>query len=123
MDIVTGAVVMAGLKHLGAPGAKVLADFVGRVLGPAVSEVGQVVADPVREYRERRAKRAQELLLAAAEQVERSGQTAKPVPGRVLIPVLEHGSLEEEDQLREKWVNLLATAAMRPASGPPAFAT
>jgi hypothetical protein len=114
---------MAGLRHVGAPSAKVLADFVGRVLGPAVDELGQVVADPVRDYRERRVKRAQELFLAAAEQVERCGQAAKAVPGRVLMPILDHGSLEDDDELREKWVNLLAAAAVRPASIPPAFAT
>ena len=123
MDIVTSAVVLAGLKHLGAPNAKMLADFVGRVLGPAGDELGQVLADPVREYRERRAMRAQELLLAAVAQLERSGQVAEPVPGRVLMPILEHGSLEEDEQLHQKWVNLLATAAMRPSSVPPAFAT
>jgi Abortive infection alpha len=123
MDLVTGAVVIAGLRHVGPPTAKVLSEFVSRVLAPVGDELGEAMADPVREYRRRRAQRAEALLLAAAEQLERTGVEAQPVPGRILMPILERGSLEEDDDLRARWVNLLATAATGADSVLPAFAT
>jgi hypothetical protein len=118
MDIVTGAVVIAGMKHLGAPAAKVLTDFVGRVLAPSGDIVGKSLSDSVTEWQDRRAKRAEELLLEAAKRLRSNGMEAQPVPGRVLMPILHHASLEEEAFMRQRWVNLLAIAAAAPASIP-----
>lgn len=123
MDAVTGAVALAGLKFVGEPAAKVITDFVQRMLAPVGDQVGGLVADPIQEYRERRALRAQELLLAAAEEVERRREAVKVVPPNILIPILDRGSLEENDALRRQWVNLLATAGTRPEKVPPAFTT
>ncbi len=35
----------------------------------------------------------------------------QPVPGRILFPILQHASVEEDDDLRAKWTALLANAA------------
>ena len=35
----------------------------------------------------------------------------QPVPGRILFPLMQYASLEEDDDLRAKWTALLANAA------------
>ena len=42
---------------------------------------------------------------------QESGDEPQPVPGRVLWPLLEQGSLEEDDDLRRTWAVMLANAA------------
>lgn len=39
------------------------------------------------------------------------GLTIRPVPGRILIPLLQSASLEEDDDLQKRWAALLANAA------------
>ena len=52
----------------------------------------------------RLAKRVNELL-------EANGSPTKPVQLKVLLPSLEHGSLEDENYLQDRWAALLANAA------------
>ena len=50
------------------------------------------------------------------------GESPKPVPGRLLFPILEHGSSEEDETLFERWAALLANASIRQDHVLPAFA-
>jgi len=111
MDPVTGAVVMVGLGTVGKPTARVVADFLGRILGPTGDVVGEALAHPIVEWQRRRVERAQDVLDRAARQLEEQGHEPRPVPGRVLMPILDAASLEENESLRETWTNLLARAA------------
>jgi hypothetical protein len=43
--------------------------------------------------------------------IEDAGHTATPVLGRVLFPLLQAASIEEDEQLRKMWATLLAHAA------------
>ena len=111
MDLVTGAVAIVGLKHLGKPAAGVVADFLKRVLAPTGDALGGAIAHPIVEWQKRRVERAESIVEDAARAVHEAGAVPQPVPGRILMPLLERASLEEEDSLRAKWVQLLATAA------------
>lgn len=111
MDLVTGAVAIVGLKHLGKPAAGVVADFLKRVLAPTGDALGGAIAHPIVEWQKRRVERAQAIVEAAAKVIDETGAVAQAVPGRILMPLLERASLEDEDSLRAKWVRLLATAA------------
>lgn len=44
------------------------------------------------------------------EKIELSGLQKKQIPLKVLIPILEHCSLEEDSDLQDKWANMLANA-------------
>jgi hypothetical protein len=83
--------------------------------------LGDALASPVVDWQKRRVIRAQALIQDAASQLEVSGIEPVPVPGRVLMPLLERGSLEEHEELRKKWANLLASAASPGTQVPPGF--
>jgi len=85
------------------PAVREFASAVGR-LGP-VQELVQWIAD---EIRYRREPRKAAILIAAAEQVRRSGLPARAVEDRLLRTVLEEGSLEDHPDMRDRWSNLLA---------------
>jgi hypothetical protein len=63
------------------------------------------------------------LVEEAAAAVAGTGGEPQPVPGRLLMPILEKGSLEEDEELHQRWVNLLANAALEPSRILPSFVT
>jgi hypothetical protein len=112
-----------GLGKVGEKGLEIAKTFLERILGPVSDEVGQAIADPIRAWRARRLQRANAILLAAATLVDDSGTTAQPVAGRILWPLLEKSSVEEDDELQGRWAALLANAAMTPENVLPGFPT
>lgn len=123
MDPVTGAVVIAGLQKFGGPASELVKDFLGRILSPAGDALGSAFAHPIVEWQKRRVERGTKLLEDAAAALQKANQEPQAVPARVLMPILERGSLEEDEELRERWVALLANAASNPESVLPAFAS
>jgi hypothetical protein len=81
------------------------------------------LAHPIVEWQKRRVERASGLVQDAATAVSESRQEPQPVPPRVLIPILERRSLEDDAYLRDRWVALLANAATSPTGLIPSFAT
>jgi hypothetical protein len=128
MDPVTGAVITTGLKSAAAlavakPAAELLKDFLGRIFAPTGDALGQVGAYPIVEWQKRRVERAAKLVQRAAELVVERGEIPQAVPGRLLFPILERGSVEEDEELAERWATLLANASTSPAAVLPAFAS
>jgi hypothetical protein len=121
VDPVTGAIVIAGLKYVGQPAAELVREFLGKVLTPTADAVGQVAAYPIQEWQRRRVERAAELLIDAAVIVQETDLELQAVPGRILWPILERGSLEDDDELQRRWVALLANASANPRIVSPAF--
>jgi hypothetical protein len=123
-DPVTGAVIIVGLKYVGQPGAELVKDFLGKILTPVAETSGEVLAHPIKEFQRRRVDRANQLVIDAATIADKSGLVVHEVPGRILWPLLEKGSVEEDDELRRKWAQLLANACTDSSSTPqvlPAF--
>jgi DNA-binding MarR family transcriptional regulator len=87
---------------------KTISRFVEKVAGPAADEVGLMLQDSVKVYR---LKNQLRLMKKAEEILEKSGKDPKTVPYRTLLPILEKGSLEDDDLLNDKWAALLANAA------------
>jgi hypothetical protein len=112
MDVVTGAVVIVGLQKVGAPAAQMLTAVLGRMLGAPADALGDIAAHPIREWQRKRVERAEGVVLDAAKLVAAKKGRIKPVPGRILLPILEHSSVEEDNELRKVWSRLLASAAM-----------
>lgn len=117
MDIATGAVAIAGLKFVAQPAASVIADFTKAIIGPVGGEIGRELL----EWYQLRRSRAQDVLLGAARAVGESGRQPHPVPGRVLLPLLNKASLEDDPGLCRRWISLLARAAVEPDSVHPSF--
>jgi hypothetical protein len=121
MDITTGAVIIAGIKYVGPHAGKVVADFTAAVFMPTGQAIGQALAHPILEWQKRRAARAEAVIQEAAMQLHAAGLEPQPVPGRILMPLLEKASVEEDETLRTRWIRLLASAASRGNAIPPAF--
>jgi hypothetical protein len=53
-----------------------------------------------------------------------SGDSPSPVPGRILMPILDYASVEDDDAMQRKWGALLANAASHTEANKvlPAFA-
>jgi Abortive infection alpha len=94
---------------------------VKKILGPAADEIAERVRDEIRLYRYGR----QLSLLKKAEQMAvQAGYTPKAVPTKLLFSLLEGASLEENEDLHDKWAALLANAANPDTEGSvrPSFA-
>ena len=78
-------------------------NFLGKLIGPAVEEVGLLIADPIRAWRFNN----QLSMLGKAEaRIKQKGISVKKISVKNLVPLLELSSLEEDDNLQQMWVNL-----------------
>lgn len=96
---------MLGVAHLT---KDALTDIVKRLVGPTADRAGQALADT---FFKKRAVRAIAVVEDAAGMLQDAGIEPQAVPGRILMPVLEHCSWEEDEELQRKWAALLANAA------------
>ena len=95
--------VKAGIDAALAP----VKDFANRLFGPALDELGGILADPIRIYRFKRSVR---LLEKTKHICDETGYEPKAVPLKTLLPILENASLEDDEDLHDRWANLLANA-------------
>jgi hypothetical protein len=79
-----------------------------KILGKATDEVAEMLATEIRTYRYGRSLK---LLEKATRMAEEAGFTPKAVPIKLLSPLLEGASLEEDESLHDMWAALLANAA------------
>jgi hypothetical protein len=89
-------------------GALKLTDVVKAMLGPATAEIAERFRDEIRLYR---FGRQLECLAKAEKMAADAGFTPKAVPIKILFPLLEGASLEENEDLHTMWATLLANAA------------
>jgi len=99
-DLLKGGAALAG--------ALKLTDIVKAMLGPATAEIAERFRDEVRRYRYGR---QLECLRKAEKMATDAGFTPKAVPIKILFPLLEGASLEEDEDLHTMWAALLANAA------------
>lgn len=109
MDSVATAAAIAGIITTGRPLAEVLTAFVNTLFDSSLNAADKGVAGP--GWARRRGENAARVMLDAAKLLDTANVQAQPVPGRLLMPILEKGSLEEDDRVRHTWSRLLATAA------------
>jgi hypothetical protein len=96
--------IKTGIEQLLAP----LHDFLGKLLGPAATEVGLSVGDSARVWRMKRQLR---LLQELKAMIDASGLDIKPIAPRLFFPILEAASVEDDDDMQSRWAALLANAA------------
>ena len=106
-DIIKAARAIA--KGAGALAAAIpLTPIIKAILGPAADELGQRFGDRVRLYRYRR---SLDMLKKAEKMAKDAGFTPKAVPIKLLFPLLEGASFEENEDLHDMWAALLVNAA------------
>lgn len=90
-------------------GALKLTDVIKAMLGPATAEIAERFQDEVRLYRYRR---QLECLKKAEKMAQDAGFTPKAIPIKLLFPLLEGASLEENEDLHTMWAALLANSSL-----------
>jgi hypothetical protein len=104
--------VKAGVEGFTAASLAPFTDLVSRLFGRAADEggaiLGEIVHDFGSEYRKRRQSRTVRVLQRTQDFLTVEGATAKQVEMKLLMPLLENGSLEEDDGLQDRWAALLA---------------
>jgi hypothetical protein len=93
----------------------------GRIVGAPAAEAGAWLGD---EIRYRRFRRQIKLLTRMTEMLDEAGipyEAIQPVDLTVLVPLLESGSLQEDDSMTDRWAALLAAAATNPDGVPPSY--
>jgi hypothetical protein len=95
-----------------------LTELLKTLAGPAFEEFGAILADNVRVYRLKN-------LLKTTEKTKRilesAGLTPNHVPSRLLLPIPDTCSVEDNDDLQERWAGLLASASQEADSLSPSF--
>ena len=82
--------------------------IVKRMLGPAADELAEMWRDQVRLYRYQRQLKCVE---KAERMAQEAGFTPQAVPPKILFPLLEGASFEENEDLHTMWAALLTNAA------------
>jgi hypothetical protein len=103
-----------GVKSLLAP----IADIIKSLLGPSADEIGMAGGDWFRVWRLRR---TIPLLTEVAKIASDAGLQLNPVAPRLLFPLLETASLQDDEDLHRRWIALLANAATHRVEVHPCF--
>ena len=96
-------------KGLTAVGAAIpFTGIVKRMLGPAADELAEMWKDQIRLYRYERQMKCVE---KAEKMAEAAGITPQALPPKILFPLLEGVSFEDDEDLHTMWPALLANTA------------
>jgi hypothetical protein len=104
-----GAVAKGSAEGVTAGLLKSFHELLELIAGPACEEIGQHFRDRVRLYRLRNSVR---LLETLRDLQARLGMAAGEVHPKLLFPILEHASLEDDPTLSRLWAGLLASASV-----------
>ena len=85
-------------------GLELAKEFLGKLISPTVEEVGLLISDNVKYLR---FKNQVKILLKAKKYVEENNISLKEIPIKILVPLLEKASLEDNEQLQDKWANMV----------------
>lgn len=88
--------------------AKPVQDFIGAVLGKPANELGEWVSDSIRG---KRFETQLKIFTKAKQLTEDSGLKPSTINLKVLVPLLENGSLEDDESIIDMWAHLLANAS------------
>jgi hypothetical protein len=88
-------------------------NFIQSVITPPLEEIGGMLADKVKAFR---LKNQIKIIQQADELLKTRGVKTKKVSLKVMAPLLEECSLEEDDELQKKWAALLANTVAENSS-------
>jgi hypothetical protein len=79
-------------------------EFLSKLISPTIDEVGLLISDNIKYLRFKNQVR---ILLKAKKYVENKNISIKEIPIKILVPLLENASLEDNEQLQDKWANMI----------------
>lgn len=85
-------------------GIELAKEFLSKLVSPTVEEVGLLISDNIKFIR---FKNQIKILLKAQKYVEEKNLKIKEIPIKILVPLLENASLEEDEELQDKWASML----------------
>ncbi|WP_276391505.1 Abi-alpha family protein [Eudoraea chungangensis] len=88
--------------------------FVSKLFGASIKEWGELFADNVRF---RRVKNQIKIFNKTRELLDKNGLEPRELNLKTLVPLIEKSSIEEEEELQDKWVNLIANIATTAENG------
>jgi hypothetical protein len=80
-------------------------DFLGKLISPAIEETGLLIKDQISSWR---FKNQIKVLNKAKDYCEKHNISPKQVSFKLICPLLEYASLEEEEKLQDKWSILIS---------------
>jgi hypothetical protein len=98
---------------------KPLVDNLAKLTGPMSEELGLFFGDKVRAFRQRN---LVTIVDGSVKKLEDAGKPVHPVPPRLLLPIMEAASLEDNQSLQEMWSGLLASASEQADNMSPSYA-
>lgn len=87
---------------------KAAKEFLDDLVGPSIKGIGGILGDQVNYWR---LKHTVNLVEKTKSFLEKKKIKPTRVPLKTLFPIVENGSLEEEEDMRSKWSAMLANAA------------
>lgn len=88
--------------------------FMSKLLGPSITQFGELFADNVRY---RRLKNQVKIFNKTRELLNENGLEPRELNLKTLVPLIEKSSVEEDEDLQNKWANLIANIATTPENG------
>lgn len=79
-------------------------DFLGKLIGPTVEEIGLLAKDQVTLWK---LKNQIKILNKAKTYCEQNSISTKVISLKILCPLLDNAALEEDEILQDRWANLL----------------
>ena len=79
-------------------------DFLDVIIKPGAQQLGLLIGEKVQSYR---IMNQVQILLKVKQYVEKRGISINAIPLKILVPLLDHGSLEEEEELQDVWAKML----------------
>jgi hypothetical protein len=107
-------VIKTGVEQLFVP----FHELLGKLLGPAATEVGLSLGDSAKAWRFKRRIR---VLQEVKRFVEETDKDIKPIATRLFFPAMDAASIEDDDEMQTRWAALLANEATSVGSVHPSF--
>jgi hypothetical protein len=101
---------LIGLGQLSESALNSMGKSLSPLLKPVFEELGQAFSDPVRRIRFEREIQWYKRLEKAGLYIEESGKKIHPINPKILLPIAESASLEDDSYLQDLWSRLLASA-------------
>jgi len=79
-----------------------------KLLGPAIEEIGFLLSDKVKNYR---SKNGVDVLVKTKKIIESKNIDVQQIPLKILIPLLENASLEDDEKIQDKWAFMISNLA------------
>src|SRR5205814_10515227 len=81
-------------------GLELAKEFLGKLISPTIEEVGLLISENVKYLRFKNQIR---ILLKAKDYVEKKKINLKEIPIKILVPLLDKASLEDNETMQDKW--------------------